>query len=40
MITTYMEKDFINKKVEEAVKQTLEEYRKFAFKQDIEKLLV
>jgi large conductance mechanosensitive channel len=33
-----MEKDFINKKVEEAVKQTLEEYRKFAFKQDIEKV--
>ena len=29
---------FINKKVEEAVKQTLEEYRKFAFKQDVEKL--
>ena len=38
MITTYMEKDFINKKVEDAVKQTLEEYRKFAFKQDVEKV--
>lgn len=33
-----MEKDFIDKKIEDAVKQTLKEYREFAFKQDIEKV--
>jgi large-conductance mechanosensitive channel len=33
-----MEKDFIDKKVEEAVKQTLREYGEFAFKKDVEKV--
>jgi large-conductance mechanosensitive channel len=33
-----MEKDFIDKKIEDTVKQTLKEYREFAFKQDIEKV--
>lgn len=33
-----MEKDFLDKKIEDSVKQTLNEYKEFAFKQDIGKV--
>lgn len=35
-----MEKNFLDKKIKESVEQTLKEYRKFAFKDDIEKVCV
>jgi large conductance mechanosensitive channel len=33
-----MEKNFLDKKIEETVKQTIKEYRDFAFKDDIKKV--
>lgn len=35
-----MEKKLLDKKIEETVKQTLKEYREFAFKDDIKKVCV
>lgn len=35
-----MKKNFLDKKIKESVEQTLKEYRKFAFKDDIKKVCV